>query len=93
MRPRTALGLLAILAIGVIPLCNRRLPGRRQQAPSSPAAIERRPLTPEEAIRLCRGRAVVDAPVTVGWRLSPEDAARVAMAWPANTHPMPERLQ
>lgn len=92
MRPAVSLCLLAVFALGAS-LCNRRLPARRQQASSSEPLLPTRPLTPEEAIRLCRGRVVADAAASIGWGLPAEDAARIAMAWPANVHPMPERLQ
>ncbi|GBU19677.1 MULTISPECIES: hypothetical protein [unclassified Methylobacterium] len=92
MRPRIALCLLAAFALGTS-VCNRnRLPKRRQQASLSPSPIRRAP-TPEEAARLAGGRVAAEALVAIEWKLAPEDAARIAMAWPANTPLISARTQ
>ncbi len=93
MRPAVSLCLLAVFALGAS-LCNRRLPARRQQAPSLPPSPVRRDLTPEEAVRLAGGRVVAEAVIGLGWPgLSPEECARLAMAWPAYTPLVSTRLQ
>lgn len=92
MRPATALCLLALLLATGASLCNRRLPGRRRQAPS-PTPL-RRPLTVEEAARLAVCRGAAEAVIAAGWPgMSTEEAARLAMAWPAFTPFVSTRLQ
>lgn len=95
MRPAIALCLLAAFATAAS-LCNRRLPGRRQQA-LSPSPVRptpaRRP-TPEEAVRLGVGRAVAEVVIQAAWSgMSAEEAARLATAWPALTPAVSRRLQ
>lgn len=99
MRPVTALCLLAAFATAAS-LCNRSLCGRRQQALSSRPVRpvrpirERRPLTPEEAVRLGVGRSVAEVVIQAGWPgMSAEEAARLATAWPALTPSVSRRLQ
>ncbi|MCY1644942.1 hypothetical protein [Methylorubrum sp. SL192] len=60
---------------------------------SSPPSPVRRLLTAEEAVRLSGGRAVAESLIAADWRLSPEEAARIAMAWPAYTPLVSTRLQ
>lgn len=92
MRPATALCLLAAFAFGVSSLCNRRLPARRRQA-LSPTPLRRR-LTPTEAVELAVGRAAAEVDIAARWQgLTPEDVARLAMAWPAFTPLVSTRKQ
>ncbi|KQO89437.1 hypothetical protein ASF33_19080 [Methylobacterium sp. Leaf92] len=92
MRPGLALSLLAAL-VTAASLCNRSLRGHRRQAPPLPPSPVRRLLTAEEAVRLSGGRAVAESLIAADWRLSPEEAARIAMAWPAYTPLVSTRLQ
>lgn len=92
MRPGLALSLLAAF-VTAASLCNRSLRGRRRQAPSLPPSPVRRDLSPEDAARLAGGRAVAEAMIAIEWGLSPEECARLAMAWPAYTPLVSRRAQ
>lgn len=93
MRPGTALCLLALIVTGAS-LCNRRLLQRRgQQAPSLPPSPVRRDLSDAEIAILQLGRDASAVLIDGEWRLGPEEAARLAMAWPAFTPLVSSRKQ
>ncbi|MGW9821921.1 hypothetical protein ACUXK4_004510 [Methylorubrum extorquens] len=67
----------------------------REAKPAPAAAPLRRALTEQEALDLRLARKAFRRSVDLCWpALDPEDAARVAMAWPANwSYPNPDIRQ
>lgn len=64
----------------------------RPQSRPEPLTL-RRALTDQEVLDLRLGRRRAERLVAAEWCLTPEDAARVAMAWPALTPLVSLRLQ